>query len=217
MNEYSARYSVLDREFYLPEPEQLKAQARVNRQGRGEALAPDEAARVLDLLRGDAERTYADYAWMLNEGEDGTPTDPARDGLARELARINLTLGTYTQWYWKTNLHNLMNFLRLPRRSSRPVRNPRLRRGDDRDDGPLGADHARGVSRASARRRDVVTQRARGGAADDGGGGGERRDERAWHARMAGAGGGVGTGDDVKSGARKSKTELSRAMSPAYI
>ena len=113
VNEYSARYSVLDREFYLPEPEQLKAQARVNRQGRGEALAPDEAARVLDLLRGDAERTYADYAWMLNEGEDGRPSDPARDGLARELARINLTLGTYTQWYWKTNLHNLMNFLRL--------------------------------------------------------------------------------------------------------
>jgi thymidylate synthase (FAD) len=65
------------------------------------------------LLKDDAERTYRDYAWMLNEGENGEPADPERQGLARELARINLTLGTYTQWYWKTDLHNLMNFLRL--------------------------------------------------------------------------------------------------------
>ena len=57
-------------------------------------------------------RNYRNYQWMLNEGEDGK-TDPDRSGLARELARINLTLNTYTQWYWKTDLHNLMNFLRL--------------------------------------------------------------------------------------------------------
>lgn len=113
VNEYSARYSVLDREFYLPEPDQLKAQSVSNRQGRGDALEPEEARHVLDLLRGDAERTYANYGWMLNETETGEKIDPNRDGLARELARINLTLGTYTQWYWKTNLHNLMNFLRL--------------------------------------------------------------------------------------------------------
>ncbi len=113
VNEYSARYSVLDREFYLPAPDQLKAQATTNRQGRGDALTGDEAARVLDLLRADGERTYDSYAWMLNEDESGTRVDPDRDGLARELARINLTLATYTQWYWKTDLHNLMNFLRL--------------------------------------------------------------------------------------------------------
>ena len=113
INEYSARYSVLDREFYLPEPAQLKAQSVSNRQGRGDEMAPDDAARVLDLLRGDSERTYANYAWMLNEDAEGAKVDPERDGLARELARINLTLATYTQWYWKTNLHNLMNFLRL--------------------------------------------------------------------------------------------------------
>ena len=113
VNEVSARYSVLDREFYLPEPEQLKTQARVNRQGRGDALGPDEAAKVLELLRSDAERSYANYAWMLNEDDNGAPLDPRRDGLARELARIDLTLATYTQWYWKTNLHNFMNFLRL--------------------------------------------------------------------------------------------------------
>ena len=113
INEVSARYSVLDREFYLPHEDQLKAQSSVNRQGRGDSLAPDEARRVLALLREDGERTYANYAWMLNEDETGACVDPERDGLARELARINLTLATYTQWYWKTNLHNLMNFLRL--------------------------------------------------------------------------------------------------------
>ena len=113
VNEYSARYSVLDREFYLPEPDQLKAQATTNRQGRGDALSGEEAARVLDLLREDGERTYANYAWMLNEDPDGARVEPDRDGLARELARINLTLATYTQWYWKTDLHNLMGFLRL--------------------------------------------------------------------------------------------------------
>ena len=113
INEYSARYSVLDREFYLPDASQLKAQSATNRQGRGDGLSREEAAKVLDLLRGDGERTYASYAWMLNEDADGARVDPERDGLARELARINLTLATYTQWYWKTNLHNLMNFLRL--------------------------------------------------------------------------------------------------------
>ena len=113
INEVSARYSVLDREFYLPHEDQLKAQSSVNRQGRGDSLAPDEARRVLALLREDGERTYANYEWMLNEDETGARIEAERDGLARELARINLTLATYTQWYWKTNLHNLMNFLRL--------------------------------------------------------------------------------------------------------
>ena len=113
VNEYSARYSVLDKEFYIPAPEQLAAQSSNNRQGRGDVLTGDEAAQVLDLLRHDAEKTYRDYAWMLNEGDDGTEADPSRQGLARELARMNLTLNTYTQWYWKTDLHNLMNFLRL--------------------------------------------------------------------------------------------------------
>ncbi len=113
VNEYSARYSILDREFYLPAPEHLAAQSASNRQGRGDVLAGDEAARVLNLLREDATRTYDHYLDMLNEGLDGTPADPARQGLARELARMNLTLNTYTQWYWKTDLHNLLHFLSL--------------------------------------------------------------------------------------------------------
>jgi len=110
VNEYSARYSILDKEFYIPAPEQLSAQSVINRQGRGAVLDGDEAANVLHLLRSDAERSYANYALMLNEGENA---DPTRRGLARELARMNLTLNTYTQWYWKTDLHNLFQFLSL--------------------------------------------------------------------------------------------------------
>ncbi len=108
VNEYSARYSILDREFYIPAPEHLAAQSASNRQGRGAVLAGQEAEFVLGLLRRDAAQAYDDYAAMLNE--DG---DPTRQGLARELARMNLTLNTYTQWYWKTDLHNLLNFLSL--------------------------------------------------------------------------------------------------------
>ncbi len=113
VNEYSARYSILDNEFYLPKPEHLGVQSSANRQGRGDALAGAEAKRVLDLLRDDAERAYAHYEEMLNETPDGMPRDPARDGLARELARMNLTLNFYTQWYWKVDLHNLLHFLSL--------------------------------------------------------------------------------------------------------
>jgi thymidylate synthase (FAD) len=113
VNEYSARYSILDREFYIPAPENLAAQSSTNRQGRGEVLEGAEAARVLDLLREDATRNYDHYVEMLNEDEDGNVRDPSRQGLARELARMNLTLNAYTQWYWKCDLHNLFNFLAL--------------------------------------------------------------------------------------------------------
>jgi thymidylate synthase (FAD) len=113
VNEYSARYSILDNEYYIPGPEHLAAQSKANRQGRDQVLAGKEAERVLALLRKDAELAYEHYLEMLNEGEGGEPLDPERSGLARELARMNLSLGFYTQWYWKTNLHNLMHFLSL--------------------------------------------------------------------------------------------------------
>jgi len=113
VNEYSARYSILDNEFYIPAPEHLASQATANRQGRGEVLEGAAAQRVLDLLREESERAYAGYIELLNEDGSGAPPDPARPGLARELARLNLTLGFYTQWYWKTDLHNLMHFLSL--------------------------------------------------------------------------------------------------------
>ena len=113
VNEYSARYSILDKEFYLPQQEHLAAQSQINRQGRGDTLKGEQAKQVLDLLKKDAEQTYNNYEKMLNERYDGRIVDENKVGLARELARMNLTLNTYTQWYWKTDLLNLMNFLRL--------------------------------------------------------------------------------------------------------
>jgi thymidylate synthase (FAD) len=113
VNEYSARYSILDNEFYIPAPDHLAAQASVNRQGRGDVIEGAAAQRVLDLLRNDAERAYAGYTALLNEDASGAPTDPSWPGLARELARMNLSLNFYTQWYWKTDLHNLLHFLSL--------------------------------------------------------------------------------------------------------
>ena len=113
VNEYSARYSVMDREFYIPAPEHLAAQSSGNRQGRDRVLPDDEALRVLTLLREDAERCHSHYEEMLNEDPAGNPRDDQRIGLARELARMNLTLSTYTQWYWKIDLHNLLHFLSL--------------------------------------------------------------------------------------------------------
>jgi len=104
VNEYSARYSVMDKEFYIPAIENLATQSQSNRQGRGDVLTGKEAERVLKLLKDDANQVYDHYEEMLN---------PEGTALARELARMNLTLNYYTQWYWKIDLHNLMHFLRL--------------------------------------------------------------------------------------------------------
>ena len=105
VNEYSARYSILDREFYIPSPEHIAAQSVVNNQGRGESLSGDEAQSVLELLKADSARCYDNYEKMISQ-ED-------QQGLARELARMNLPANIYTQWYWKVDLHNLLHFLRL--------------------------------------------------------------------------------------------------------
>jgi thymidylate synthase (FAD) len=113
VNEYSARYSILDKEFYIPAKEQLSAQSTNNRQGRGDLITGQQADEVLKILKDDAVRTYDNYEKMLNERFDGTIIDEKKSGLARELARMNLTLNSYTQWYWKTDLLNLMNFLFL--------------------------------------------------------------------------------------------------------
>ena len=113
VNEYSARYSILDKEFYLPSKENLAAQSTSNRQGRGKVINGKQADNILEILKKDAEQTYNNYETMLNERYDGTTINEENQGLARELARMNLTLNTYTQWYWKTDLLNLLNFLSL--------------------------------------------------------------------------------------------------------
>ncbi len=113
VNEYSARYSIMDKEFYVPSKENLAAQSTNNRQGRGNLINGTQADNILKILKDDAERNYQHYEEMLNEKYDGTIIDDKKQGLARELARMNLTLNSYTQWYWKTDLLNLLNFLAL--------------------------------------------------------------------------------------------------------
>ena len=113
VNEYSARYSILDKEFYIPSVENLASQSQVNKQGRAESLSSEEANKVITLLKNDAEQTYRNYEVMLNENSEGETLDDGSMGIARELARMNLTLNTYTQWYWKIDLNNLLHFLAL--------------------------------------------------------------------------------------------------------
>jgi thymidylate synthase (FAD) len=113
VNEYSGRYSILDREFYMPDPAVLAIQSKSNRQGREDAVPAEYAEEVLSLLKSDAERCYGHYEYFLNDNGEGNPVDPGRPMLARELARMGLTLNFYTQWYWKIDLHNLLHFISL--------------------------------------------------------------------------------------------------------
>lgn len=108
VNEMSARYSILDNEFYIPAPHDLAAQSQVNNQGRGTVLTGTEAQTVLDMLRDEAARSYSTYEELMREDPEA-----GKLGLARELARMNLPTNIYTQWYWKVDLHNLFHFLRL--------------------------------------------------------------------------------------------------------
>jgi thymidylate synthase (FAD) len=114
VNEYSARYSILDKEFYIPTVEQLAPQSKQNHQGRSDQpLSPAEAARVLEILKDDALQCYGHYEELMNCDASGQTLDENKSGIARELARMNLTMNYYTQWYWKIDLHNLMHFLML--------------------------------------------------------------------------------------------------------
>lgn len=113
VNEQSARYSILEREFYIPQTEVLAQQSKTNRQGRGEPLCERDAERVIDLLRNEALSAYTTYEELLNDDGTGKPAQADQPQLARELARMNLSLNFYTQWYWKIDLHNLAGFLSL--------------------------------------------------------------------------------------------------------
>lgn len=114
INEYSARYSILGSEFYLPEKHNLTAQSQTNKQGRSNEEIPEDIAdKVLALLEKDAKICYQHYIEMMNQDEQGNILDESTIGITRELARMNLTLNYYTEWYWKVNLHNLLHFLLL--------------------------------------------------------------------------------------------------------
>lgn len=102
LNEISGRYSVMQDEFYLPEPEQVRLQSQVNKQGRAEETVDLAIAQeMIERLAEDQRNLYRRYEEILEQG------------VARELARINLPLSLYTEWYWQIDLHNLFHFLRL--------------------------------------------------------------------------------------------------------
>ncbi len=115
VNEYSARYSIMENEFYIPTQSQISPQSSQNHQGRseGETLSAEESARVLEILKNDAAQCYGHYEELMNADREGNILDENRQGIARELARMNLPANVYTQWYWKVDLHNLMHFLML--------------------------------------------------------------------------------------------------------
>ena len=102
VNEYSGRYSVMKDEFYIPESAEIRYQSTVNKQGRSSKEVPEELkSEMLSYMQNSQKETYETYMKYVDEG------------LARELARINLPLSMYTEWYWKIDLHNLFHFLRL--------------------------------------------------------------------------------------------------------
>ena len=107
VNEYSARYSILDREFYLPAVDAVAEQSAANRQGRGDALSGEAAVTVRSRMAAQAADAFDLYDQLLDEGAADAPA------VARELARAVLPLSTYTQWYWKIDLHNLLHFVAL--------------------------------------------------------------------------------------------------------
>lgn len=113
LNEYSARYSVVPDEYYVPDPEQISVQSTNNKQGRGESVNEEYANQVLELWRNVSQDSYEAYQYLLNDDGDGNPIDPDRPSLAREISRGLLPVNFYTQWYWSMDLHNLFHFLRL--------------------------------------------------------------------------------------------------------
>jgi thymidylate synthase (FAD) len=114
VNEYSARYSILGKEFYLPEKKHLSPQSQINMQGRDDTTLPDDIAdKVLNVLKGDSLNAYDNYIKLMNEDEEGNMLNEDTIGISRELARMNLSLNYYTEWYWKINLHNLLHFVAL--------------------------------------------------------------------------------------------------------
>ncbi len=113
VNEYSARYSILDREFYIPKNKDLKPQSKTNNQGRSGELNQEEIKFYSKIIEQNSKSGFENYSMLLNEDNDGNSIDEKKNGLARELSRMTLPLNSYTQWYWKVDLHNFMHFLSL--------------------------------------------------------------------------------------------------------
>lgn len=125
VNEYSARYSILEDQFYVPDRHLLDdgiddpkvavlaPQSENNKQGREGNFSIEEAKEKARWIKEIGDESYALYEKLLNETEEGQIIDENKTGLARELARMVLPANVYTQWYWKIDLHNLLHFLEL--------------------------------------------------------------------------------------------------------
>lgn len=113
VNEYSARYSILKSEFYFPEICDVCEQSADNKQSRGTTVDESYAAKIIDMIKQDSLRLYDHYQLMLNIDESGNIVDQSRPSIAREISRIMLPLNTYTEFYWKIDLHNLLRFIKL--------------------------------------------------------------------------------------------------------
>lgn len=111
VNEYSARYSILDKEFYIPQ--QVAEQSKINNQGRGSIINGQQGIEDLNIIKTFSQDAYDKYTFLLNLDETGNILDENRKGIARELARMVLPMNYYTQWYWKIDLHNLLHFISL--------------------------------------------------------------------------------------------------------
>lgn len=117
VNEYSARYSEMPDEFYIPNIENIAPQSKSNNQGRDGQLCDYDKEQIRDAITYNGEESYGSYQILLGNEDDGgmfsrDENDPY-PGLARELARMILPLNNYTEWYWKMDLHNLFHFLQL--------------------------------------------------------------------------------------------------------
>jgi thymidylate synthase (FAD) len=178
VNEYSARYSILDREFYIPAPEHVAAQSTVNNQGRGETLQGDGGRAGAGDAQGRCGRAYDNYEAMMSQ--DG------QQGLARELARMNLPANIYTQWYWKTDLHNLFHFLRLRADAHAQYEIRVYAEAICGDGAPTGCRRPMGVRGLPDGRRAAVGEGGRGVAAPAGRGGRDAGDVGDEQGGMAG-------------------------------
>lgn len=102
LNEISGRYSIMDEECYVPDPDAVSLQSTDNKQGRSkESIPPEVSSEIREQFSQEQHRAYRTYRELVDRG------------IARELARINLPLSLYTQWYWQIDLHNLFHFLKL--------------------------------------------------------------------------------------------------------
>ena len=113
LNEYSARYSVLSDEFYVPAPDYVAPQSTTNKQGRGGEISDAAKTHVIDVMEQSLQGSYSDYLMLLGESREAEVFGPDYPGLSRELARAVVPVANYTECYWKCDLHNLFHFLRL--------------------------------------------------------------------------------------------------------